>query len=76
MSKRTITEDQAAYQWLTTADLMREMQTSRDKVIGIIRTAPEFKGDNVIRWGREYRIRPEAWEAYKGAHTVGEQDAA
>lgn len=53
----------AGYQWLTTQAIVEEMGTSRATVINIIRSGA-FGAGNVTRWGREYRVRPEAFRAY------------
>jgi hypothetical protein len=63
----------AAYKWITVAQIMSEMDTSRSTVINIIK-AGEFGRGNVTKWGREYRVRPEAWAAYK-ARRAEEIDA-
>ncbi len=79
MSRALSPQEQAlaAYQWLTVADIMREMRTSRQTVTNLIK-AGKFGDGGVTRWGREYRIRPEAFESYKArqAASVKKSDAA
>lgn len=54
----------AGYRWLTTQQIADEMESTRDTVINLIRSGAFGRG-NVTRFGREYRIRPEAWQSYK-----------
>lgn len=53
----------AGYKWLTTELIAAEMGSSRQQVINLIRSGAYGSG-NVTRWGREYRVRPEAHRAY------------
>lgn len=72
---RTATQERAAYTWLSTRDVARQMGCSRQKVVNMIR-AGAFGDDGVTRWGREYRIRPEALEAYLERNLVRVHAAA
>lgn len=59
----------AAYTWLRVSRIAAEMDCTPQKVINMIR-AGEFGAGNVMRWGREYRVRPEAFEAYKERNLI------
>ena len=54
---------QAAYTWRRPADIAKEMDSTPQKVLDLIHAGAFGKG-NVTRWGKEYRVKPEALEAY------------
>ena len=63
--------DRAAYGWLSTSDVVDRMGGTRQKVIDLIHAgAFGFGPRNVVRWGREYRVHPEALDRYLESHAV------
>lgn len=63
--------DRAAYRWLSTSDLMERMGGSRQKIIDMILDGDFGEGPkNVVKWGREYRVSPEALDRYMRTHAV------
>lgn len=72
--RATSERDRAAYQWLSTADIVDRMGGSRQKVIDMIQAGDFGRGpENVVRWGREYRVSPDAFGRYLRRHAVEEE---